>query len=197
MTNDTNDQNSTPESDEITQVVKFSNRNYWIVGLFILTVLLFVALLIRVTSMSGGVDAMKKDLTKDMALVKSDVAALKTDHTIIKADVTTLQTDVSTLDKKVRGVIMATDSLIENANALTDKVAALTDDVATKAEKTDLSRLATISRLKRVENKLDTYIAVVEDLTPSVNPESQPTATTDDGTITVIVQPVPIEDDSK
>lgn len=174
-----------------TQVVKplpygvSGRKGGWIIGLVCLMVLLVALVaLFRANSADNSVDGLKKDV--------ADIITLK-------ANVATLQKDMSALDKKVDGVVTATESLIENANALTDKVAALNSDVATKADKSALSRLATKSRLKRVEETLEEYLLVeaAKETIPLANGENKSAVgeSEDDGTITVIVRPVPVDDE--
>lgn len=200
MTNEMNNDQTPPESDEITQVVRrpLSDRKPWTVRSIVLGLMamLVLALLVRMWHDLNS-------LEKSVASVKTDVATIQTNDAT--KDVDKLQKQMSVLEKKVNGVVTATDALIGNVNALTDKVVALTGDVATKADKTaldskaersELSGLATRTRrqLVRVEDKLDTYILVeaAKETIPLANGEPQPT---DNGTVTVIVRPIPVDDE--
>lgn len=192
------DSDRTNKITETTQVVKplssriFSGKGGWIIGLVCLMVLLLVVLLERMNAMSSSVAGLKKDVADSITLkVKDDK--------IIKTDVAALQKNLSALNKKVNDIMTVAESLIENVNALTDMVTALNNDMATKADKTALSRLATKSRLKRVEETLDVHLLVeaAKETIPLANDENKSAVgeSEDDGTITVIIRPVPVDDE--
>ena len=117
----------------------------------------------------------------------------------LKADVAELKVKAGEADKRLSAIDANMTTMADVVNSLADKVMALGDKLATKADKSDLSRMATKNRLKRVEDKLDVYIAVLEEkeATPPAPPadETHQSAATDNGTITVIVHPIPVDDE--
>jgi hypothetical protein len=187
-----------PESQEDTKKIRLPRKELT-TGLFVAVGLTAMILMFLTWALVGGMSAVKKD---DLASVKTDVAALQKDKDV-KGDVANLllrakltEDHVIKLNKKVDDVATATRSLIGSANALKDEVAALGSDMATKADKTALSKLATKRRLSYVENKFEAYLLVesAKETIPLANSETKPPAT-DDGTITVIVRPVPVDDE--
>ncbi|MEK7131836.1 MAG: hypothetical protein AAB797_03880 [Patescibacteria group bacterium] len=199
--------NINDEMNETTQVVrpldqdpKVPGRNKWMIGLFCLTALLLVVLMIRQNAMNDGVDGLREDV----ASVRTDVAAMTHGVAVVTNAVTTKNDDgdlVTALDvvRDIRSTMAKTDDLSGLAKKDDLSNLAKTDDLSGLAKKDDLATLATKKRLARVERKLDARIAAEAKETtpaPTTTVASKPvTAATDDGTITVIVHPIPVDED--
>ena len=168
--------------------VKANSRKRLWLTLMSVAVAVFSILLVFLTrggGKHGGNNVVNDTHDADVAELKADVAELK-----VKA---------GEADKRLSAIDANMTTMADVVNSLADKVMALGDKLATKADKSDLSRMATKNRLKRVEDKLDVYIAVLEEkeATPPAPPadETHQSAATDNGTITVIVHPIPVDDE--
>lgn len=185
------------EQEDVTQVIRRprppATNNWWRTAAFLIATVMLVALLVRVNEMSGDVAALRKDMS-----------ALKADN---NAAVT--RNAVTTHDGE-GDLVTAMDVLLDIHDQM-GKVAkkgdleglAKTRDLSGLARKKDLSRMASASksRLRQVEEELNRRLAAekAKETAPAATSSAPPapakkSASLDEGTIRVIVRPVPINE---
>jgi hypothetical protein len=158
-----------------------SRLSLWIgaVGLVFISFVLTLMFLLREQGHKLKVTGSHND-TENLAKLKAEVAELGSK--IVETD-----RKMNEADKRLSAVVVDMTTMVDAINNLADAVNNLAAIVGA-ADKSGRSRLAIKKRRKGGENNDEIPPA------PPANETTRPSATTDNGTIRVIVRPVPVED---
>lgn len=131
-------------------------------------------------------------LFRSIADIQSDVADLQTDMQNLQTTTANLTKANNLLTSNVDEKAVTTNKLVEDTEKLLTRIE---DMEASKANKTDLSRLANKTQLRRVERKLDAHLAIVATETTPMPVEEKPAVQTQTRNIRFHYQAVPMPTD--